>query len=102
MDYTHGGPRQSQAQGRDGGVVLPGHSGSHREARRRHNQGRQADPTPGRQAAFLSRRAPFQGNRVLAVVGSMYAFASRAGIVPEGTIPRAESTSSKKAAASGS
>ncbi len=30
---------------------------------------------------------PFQANRVLAVIGSMYAFASRAGIVPEGTNP---------------
>jgi integrase len=30
---------------------------------------------------------PFQANRVLAVVGSMYAFAGRAGIVPEGTNP---------------
>jgi hypothetical protein len=28
---------------------------------------------------------PFQADRVLAVVGSMYAFAGRAGIVPEGT-----------------
>lgn len=30
---------------------------------------------------------PFQANRVLAVVGSMYAFAGRAGIVPDGTNP---------------
>src|SRR5262245_30182385 len=30
---------------------------------------------------------PFQANRVLAVIGSMYAFAGRAGIVPEGTNP---------------
>jgi integrase len=30
---------------------------------------------------------PFQANRTLAVVGSMYAFAGRAGIVPEGTNP---------------
>jgi integrase len=30
---------------------------------------------------------PFQANRVLAVVGSMYAFAGRAGIVPEGINP---------------
>jgi len=30
---------------------------------------------------------PFQANRVLAVVGSMYAVAGRAGIVPEGTNP---------------
>jgi integrase len=30
---------------------------------------------------------PFQANRVLAVVGSMYAFGGRAGIVPEGTNP---------------
>lgn len=30
---------------------------------------------------------PFQANRVLAVVGSMFAFAGRAGIIPEGTNP---------------
>jgi integrase len=30
---------------------------------------------------------PFQANRVLAVVGSMYAFAGRSGVVPEGTNP---------------
>lgn len=30
---------------------------------------------------------PFQANRVLAVVGSMYAFAGRAGMVPESTNP---------------
>jgi integrase len=30
---------------------------------------------------------PFQANRVLAVVGSMYAFAGRVGIVPEGINP---------------
>lgn len=30
---------------------------------------------------------PFQANRVLAVIGSMYSFASRAGVVPEGTNP---------------
>jgi integrase len=30
---------------------------------------------------------PFQANRMLAVVGSMYAFASRVSIVPEGTNP---------------
>ncbi|MFZ2080391.1 MAG: site-specific integrase [Xanthobacteraceae bacterium] len=30
---------------------------------------------------------PFQANRVLAVVSSMYAFAARAGIVPDGTNP---------------
>jgi Arm DNA-binding domain len=30
---------------------------------------------------------PFQANRVLAVIGSMYAFAGRSGIVPEGTNP---------------
>jgi integrase len=30
---------------------------------------------------------PFQANRMLAVVGSMFAFAGRAGIVPEGTNP---------------
>src|SRR5262249_16984201 len=30
---------------------------------------------------------PFQANRVLAVIASMYTFAGRAGIVPEGTNP---------------
>jgi integrase len=30
---------------------------------------------------------PFQANRVLAVVGSMYAFAGRAGVLPEGINP---------------
>jgi hypothetical protein len=30
---------------------------------------------------------PFQANRVLAVIGSMYSFASRAAIAPEGTNP---------------
>ena len=33
------------------------------------------------------RNTPFQANRVLAAIGSMYAFATRAGIVPEGTNP---------------
>ena len=33
------------------------------------------------------RGTPFQANRVLAVVGSMYAFAGRVGVVPEGTNP---------------
>jgi integrase len=33
------------------------------------------------------RRTPFQANRVLAVVGSMYAFAGRIGVVPEGMNP---------------
>ena len=33
------------------------------------------------------RTTPFQANRVLAVIGSMYAFAGRSGIVPEGTNP---------------
>jgi integrase len=32
-------------------------------------------------------RTPFQANRVLAVMGSMYAFAGRVGAVPEGTNP---------------
>jgi integrase len=32
-------------------------------------------------------KTPFQANRTLAVIGSMYGFASRAGIVPEGTNP---------------
>jgi len=40
----------------------------------------------GRLHSSLS-ETPFQANRVLAVVGSMYAFAGRAGIVPEGTNP---------------
>jgi len=40
----------------------------------------------GRLHSSLS-ATPFQANRVLAVVGSMYAFAGRAGIVPEGTNP---------------
>jgi len=40
----------------------------------------------GRLHSSLS-ETPFQANRVLAVVGSMYAFASRAGIMPEGTNP---------------
>ena len=33
------------------------------------------------------RATPFQANRTLAVVGSMYAFAARIGAVPEGTNP---------------
>jgi integrase len=33
------------------------------------------------------RAKPFQANRMLAVVGSMYSFAGRAGVVPEGTNP---------------
>src|SRR5215475_844141 len=33
------------------------------------------------------KETPFQANRVLAVVGSMYAFASRIGVVAEGTNP---------------
>ena len=33
------------------------------------------------------RATPFQANRVLAVVGSMYAFAGRCGVVPEGMNP---------------
>jgi integrase len=33
------------------------------------------------------KKTPFQANRVLAVIGSMYAFAGRSGIVPEGTNP---------------
>jgi len=40
----------------------------------------------GRMHSSLA-ETPFQANRVLAVVGSMYAFAARAGIVPEGTHP---------------
>ena len=33
------------------------------------------------------KKTPFQANRVLAVIGSMYAFAGRSGIVPEGMNP---------------
>jgi integrase len=33
------------------------------------------------------RATPFQANRVLAVLGSMYAFAGRSGVVPEGVNP---------------
>jgi integrase len=33
------------------------------------------------------RGTPFQANRVLAVIGSMYAFAGRSGVVPEGLNP---------------
>jgi integrase len=40
----------------------------------------------GRLHSSLS-ETPFQANRVLAVVGSMYTFAGRAGILPEGTNP---------------
>jgi hypothetical protein len=43
---------------------------------------------------------PFQANRMLAVVGSMYAFAGRAGIVPEGVSPARGIDKSRKAAAS--
>ena len=44
---------------------------------------------------------PFQANRVLAVVGSIYAFAGRAGIMPEGINPTRGIDNSRKAAASG-
>ena len=40
----------------------------------------------GRLHSSLS-ETPFQANRVLAVVGSMYAYAARAGVVPAGTNP---------------
>jgi integrase len=40
----------------------------------------------GRLHSSLS-KTPFQANRVLAVIGSMYAFGGRAGIVPEGSNP---------------
>jgi integrase len=40
----------------------------------------------GRLHSSLS-ETPFQANRMLAVVGSMYAFAGRSGTVPEGTNP---------------
>ncbi len=43
-------------------------------------------PQVGKLHSSLS-DTPFQANRVLAVVGSMYAFAGRAGIVPESTNP---------------
>jgi integrase len=33
------------------------------------------------------KKTPFQANRVLAVIGSMYAFAGRSGVVPEGVNP---------------
>jgi integrase len=33
------------------------------------------------------RETPFQANRVIAVLGSMYAFAGRIGVIPEGTNP---------------
>src|SRR5262245_44720197 len=33
------------------------------------------------------RKTPFQANRVLAAIGSMYAFAGRVGVVPEGVNP---------------
>jgi integrase len=33
------------------------------------------------------KNTPFQANRVLAVIGSMYAFAGRVGVVPEGVNP---------------
>ena len=99
---VHGRPRASQAQGRDG-RVLPGHSGPHREARARHHQGRQADPAPGRQAAFLAVRYALSGQS-RAGGGRQHVRlrgprGHRAGRAP---IRRAGSTSSRKAAASGS
>lgn len=36
---------------------------------------------------FKSRSTPFQANRILAVIGSMYSFASKTGLVPEGMNP---------------
>ena len=48
------------------------------------------------------RATPFQANRMLAVVGSMYAFAARIGAVPEGTNPTRISTSLSNIAVSGS
>ena len=45
---------------------------------------------------------PFQANRVLAVIGSMYAFAGRVGIVADGTNPPVRLISSRSAAANGS
>jgi hypothetical protein len=44
--------------------------------------------------------APIQANRVLAVVSSMYAFAGRSGIVPEGTNPARGIDKFRKPAAS--
>jgi integrase len=49
-----------------------------------------ADKVTRKQIAKLHaklHKTPFQANRVLAVVGSMYAFAERTGAVPEGTNP---------------
>jgi integrase len=43
-------------------------------------------PQVGRLHSSLS-GTPFQANRVIAVIGSMYAFGSRAAVVPEGTNP---------------
>jgi integrase len=50
----------------------------------------QADKVTRLQVGKLHSRfgsTPFQANRVLAVVGSMYAFAARAGVVPEAINP---------------
>jgi len=33
------------------------------------------------------KKTPFQANRVMAIIGSMYAFAGRSGVVPEGVNP---------------
>jgi integrase len=52
--------------------------------------GIKADKVSRTQVAKLHgdlKETPFQANRVLAVIGSMYAFAVRAGIVAEGTNP---------------
>jgi len=49
-----------------------------------------ADKVTRRQVARLHgslKRTPFQANRVLAVIGSMYTFAGRSGIVAEGMNP---------------
>ena len=47
-------------------------------------------------------KTPFQANRVLAVMGSLYAFAGRTGACRRAPIPSARSTSSKNTVASGS
>ena len=62
---------------------LPGHSGPHREARVGTTKADKLPLQVGRLHSSLS-ETRFQANRVLAVVGSMYAFAGRAGIVPKG------------------
>jgi Arm DNA-binding domain len=45
---------------------------------------------------------PFQANRVLAVIGSMYAYGARVGVVPEGTNPARKIENLRSTVASGS